>query len=63
MSDIQVLGGIMQQLDDLMMGVPAKKCEHKNKIYQPAEKDTNTPEDYYCENCGKQLPIPDGYDV
>jgi len=61
MSNARILGSIMDQLDALMMGVPVKKCEHKNTVYQPRERDTNSPEDYYCQDCGEQLPIPDGY--
>ncbi len=36
-----------------------KVCSHENQYYQPEEKDTNTPESLYCEDCGKDLEIPE----
>ncbi len=59
MSNAQVLGAIIDQLDDLMLGGP---CRHKHTVYKPRKKDTNTPPGYYCEDCGKQLPIPEESD-
>jgi len=35
------------------------KCEHKNKVYQPREKNTDVLEDYYCDDCGESLPLPE----
>ena len=34
-------------------------CEHETKFYQPAEADTNTPESISCEDCGKELDLPE----
>lgn len=34
-------------------------CEHTNLEYQPEEKDTNTPESLTCEDCGKDIDIPE----
>ena len=34
-------------------------CKHENKTYQAKEDDTNVPEDYFCDDCGKQFPIPE----
>lgn len=39
--------------------VDIDSCDHENKEYQAREEDTNTPEDYYCLDCGKQFDIPD----
>ena len=58
MSNARVLGGIMQQLDNLLMGVPTP-CKHENKTYQPREWDTNIPESYTCDDCGADLDIPE----
>ena len=34
-------------------------CDHKNKFYQPEETDTNIPESYTCDDCGKEFDIPE----
>ena len=34
-------------------------CEHKNKEFQPFERDTNVPESYHCVDCGEELEIPE----
>jgi len=34
-------------------------CDHKNKFYQPEERDTNIPESYTCDDCGKEFDIPE----
>ena len=34
-------------------------CFHKNKFYQPEERDTNIPESYTCDDCGKEFDIPE----
>jgi hypothetical protein len=34
-------------------------CDHKNKFYQPEEIDTNIPESYTCDDCGKEFDIPE----
>ena len=34
-------------------------CNHKNKFYQPEETDTNIPESYTCDDCGKEFDIPE----
>jgi|TARA_R110000823_G_scaffold275115_1_gene393923 hypothetical protein len=34
-------------------------CEHTNRHYQPAEEDTNVHESYTCDDCGKELDIPE----
>ena len=34
-------------------------CTHVNMIYQQYEPDTNVPEDYFCDDCGKQFDIPE----
>jgi predicted SprT family Zn-dependent metalloprotease len=36
-----------------------EKCEHKNPFYQPREFDTNIAESYYCDDCGKELDLPE----
>jgi predicted SprT family Zn-dependent metalloprotease len=36
-----------------------EKCEHKNPFYQPREFDTNIAESYYCDDCGKELSLPE----
>tara|TARA_R100000458_G_C8231147_1_gene212781 strand:- start:103 stop:327 length:225 start_codon:yes stop_codon:yes gene_type:complete len=35
------------------------ECEEHEPYYQPEEKDTNVPEQYYCEVCLKDLPMPE----
>ncbi len=35
------------------------KCEHENKTYQAEEKDTNVPESYICDDCGRELELPE----
>ena len=34
-------------------------CEHKNQNYQPYEPDTGLYESYSCDDCGKELDIPE----
>ena len=34
-------------------------CNHKNQFYQPEERDTNIPESYTCNDCGKEFDIPE----
>ena len=34
-------------------------CKHETKFYQPAEADTNAPESLSCEDCGKELDLPE----
>jgi len=34
-------------------------CEHINTEYQPAERDTNTPESLTCVDCGEDLESPE----
>jgi hypothetical protein len=34
-------------------------CNHEHKTYQAEERDTNVPESYTCDNCGKDLDIPE----
>ena len=34
-------------------------CDHKTKTYQPEERDTNVPESYTCDECGKEFDIPE----
>tara|TARA_B100001939_G_scaffold236255_1_gene203730 strand:+ start:474 stop:611 length:138 start_codon:yes stop_codon:yes gene_type:complete len=36
-----------------------KECEHEDCEYQAPEPENNVPEDYYCLDCGEQLPIPE----
>lgn len=38
-----------------------QSCAHPpdERFYQPADSETNTPEDYYCLICNEQLPIPE----
>jgi len=36
-----------------------KFCKHENKVYQPREWDTNVPESYHCDDCGKEYDIPE----
>jgi len=36
-----------------------KFCEHEVKTYQPKEWDTNIPETYTCDECGKEFDIPE----
>ena len=33
--------------------------EEKYKFYQPEERDTNIPESYTCDDCGKEFDIPE----
>mgnify|MGYP001398180775 CR=1 FL=1 len=35
------------------------ECEHENKTYQAHEPDVNVPESYSCDDCGKELDIPE----
>lgn len=34
-------------------------CNHEYKTYQAEERDTNVPESYTCDNCGKDFDIPE----
>jgi hypothetical protein len=34
-------------------------CNHEHKTYQAEERDTNVPESYTCDNCGKDFDIPE----
>ena len=34
-------------------------CEHENKTYQQEELENNVPESYTCDDCGKDLDIPE----
>ena len=34
-------------------------CEHENKTFQPDELEHNVPESYTCDDCGKDLNIPE----
>jgi hypothetical protein len=34
-------------------------CEHKNREFQPFERNTNVPESYHCVDCGEELEIPE----
>ena len=34
-------------------------CEHKKKTYQAKEEDTNVPETYTCDDCGKDIDMPE----
>ena len=36
-----------------------EECEHENKTYQAKEWDTNVPESYTCDECGKEFDIPE----
>ena len=40
-------------------GISMSKCIHKNMVYQQPEPDNNVPEDYFCNDCGKQFDIPE----
>ena len=46
-------------LDERMCNNCLESCEHENCEYQASEPDNNVPEDYYCLDCGEQLPIPE----
>ena len=35
------------------------ECEHLNATYQAEELDTNVPESYTCDDCNKDLNIPE----
>lgn len=47
------------ELEIYYMDKANKVCDHKNTDYQPEEKDTNTQESLSCEDCGKDLPLPE----
>ena len=58
----------MDVTDDLILGDSAyariideteTECEHENKTYQAKEWDTNVPESYTCDECGKEFDIPE----
>ena len=34
-------------------------CEHETATYQEWEKDNNVPESYTCDECGKDLEMPE----
>jgi len=34
-------------------------CEHDSATYQPWEQDNNVPESYTCDDCGKELELPE----
>jgi len=42
-----------------LIKIKQESCEHKNKHYQGEEKDTNIGESYTCEDCNKDLAIPE----
>ena len=50
---------ISSQVNGLDDCIDEYLCEHENKVYQRHESDTNVPEDYFCDDCGRQFPIPD----
>ena len=38
-------------------------CEHKEKTYQAREFETNVEESYSCDDCAKELPLPQEDDL
>jgi len=38
-------------------------CEHKEKTYQSHEFETNAKESYSCNDCAKELPLPQEDDL
>jgi len=38
-------------------------CEHDNTTYQAREWDTNVPESYTCDDCGKELDNEPDWDL
>lgn len=39
--------------------IQEKACPHDSQYYQPEEKENNVPESLWCEDCGKDLDIPE----
>ena len=58
-SNDEVEGVFIQEGKITQIDYNVGTCEHYFKTYQAEEKDTNIPESYTCDECGKELDIPE----